>query len=678
MSAINKVTIIGSGAIGCSWAALFLAKGLQVTAFDINPQAENLLRSLVSEALPTLQKMGQLEKQDAKASDIIFTTNLEEALKDTDFVQENGPEKLDFKQKLFNDIISHVRPDTIIATSSSGLTCSSIQEGVTSHPERCVVGHPFNPPHMIPLVEVVGGSKTSEKTIQRTMDFYNGLGKKAVHVKKEVVGHIANRLQAALVREVLHLVSEDVCDMSDIDAAMSYGPGLRWGIMGPGTLLHLGGGPGGIQHLADHLLGPLTTWWAPKDPVVNDELKKKFVEGTLGEINGRTYEAMAKQRDEELVALLNIRRDMPQLTFDLDLRQRSSFLPTCLRHALAFACSNFTVFTFHGVQRALPSSPLLATQTFPNASITCTMLPEQRLYILDTDLTHWASRRGRIISTRTDGSDPRVLVDNIKELPDGIVIDRENSHMYVTMMGAEGFKTNDGSIIRYNLDGSNPTTIVPPGATFTPKQITIARQSKKLYWSDREGLRVMRSNLDGSDIEVLVQTGNTDEDRKDLSRWCVGIAVDEENGYFYWTQKGPSKGRVGKIFRARVDGPKQEYPNARKDRELLFDNLPEPIDLELDVKSQTLYWTDRGDPPTGNSLNRAYIGKAPAEAGRSSVGEVLAVRLHETIGLALDHNNEVCYVTDLAGGVYRIGVGKTSFKETLFAELGDITGIALV
>ncbi|KAK8192774.1 hypothetical protein HDK77DRAFT_372827 [Phyllosticta capitalensis] len=601
MSAINKVTIIGSGAIGCSWAALFLAKGLQVTAFDINPQAENLLRSLVSEALPTLQKMGQLEKQDAKASDIIFTTNLEEALKDTDFVQENGPEKLDFKQKLFNDIISHVRPDTIIATSSSGLTCSSIQEGVTSHPERCVVGHPFNPPHMIPLVEVVGGSKTSEKTIQRTMDFYNGLGKKAVHVKKEVVGHIANRLQAALVREVLHLVSEDVCDMSDIDAAMSYGPGLRWGIMGPGTLLHLGGGPGGIQHLADHLLGPLTTWWAPKDPVVNDELKKKFVEGTLGEINGRTYEAMAKQRDEEL-----------------------------------------------------------------------------RLYILDTDLTHWASRRGRIISTRTDGSDPRVLVDNIKELPDGIVIDRENSHMYVTMMGAEGFKTNDGSIIRYNLDGSNPTTIVPPGATFTPKQITIARQSKKLYWSDREGLRVMRSNLDGSDIEVLVQTGNTDEDRKDLSRWCVGIAVDEENGYFYWTQKGPSKGRVGKIFRARVDGPKQEYPNARKDRELLFDNLPEPIDLELDVKSQTLYWTDRGDPPTGNSLNRAYIGKAPAEAGRSSVGEVLAVRLHETIGLALDHNNEVCYVTDLAGGVYRIGVGKTSFKETLFAELGDITGIALV
>lgn len=307
--AINKVTIIGSGAIGCSWAALFLANGLQVTAFDINPQAENLLRSLVSEALPTLERMGQLKKQDAKASDVIFTTDLKEALKDTDFVQENGPERLDFKRNLFNDIIANIRSDTIIATSSSGLTCTSIQEGVDSHPERCVVGHPFNPPHMIPLVEVVGGSKTSKQTIDKTMAFYESLGKKAVHVKKEVVGHIANRLQAAVVRECLHLLSEDVCDMSDIDTAMSFGPGLRWGVMGPGSLLHLGGGPGGIQHLADHLLGPLTTWWAPKDPVVDDELKKKFVEGTLSEIDGRTYEAMAKQRDEELVALLNVRRE---------------------------------------------------------------------------------------------------------------------------------------------------------------------------------------------------------------------------------------------------------------------------------------------------------------------------------------------------------------------------------
>ncbi|KAK8167105.1 hypothetical protein IWX90DRAFT_466329 [Phyllosticta citrichinensis] len=642
--AINKVTIIGSGAIGCSWAALFLANGLQVTAFDINPQAENLLRSLVSEALPTLQKMGQLKKQDAKASDVVFTTDLKESLKDTDFVQENGPERLDFKRNLFNDIIANIRPDTIIATSSSGLTCTSIQEGVNSHPERCVVGHPFNPPHMIPLVEVVGGSKTSEETISRTMAFYEGLGKKAVHVKKEVVGHIANRLQAAVVRECLHLLSEDVCDMSDIDTAMSYGPGLRWGIMGPGSLLHLGGGPGGIQHLADHLLGPLTTWWAPKDPVVDDELKKKFIEGTLSEINGRTYEAMTKQRDEELVALLNVRRE---------------------RHGvqcLSCACSHLAHLQSQLVHH------------FPS-----TMLPERRLYILDTDLTRWSSRRGRIISTRTDGSDPRVVVDHIKELPDGIAIDREHNHMYVTMMGASGFKENDGSIVRYNLDGSEPTNIVPPGATFTPKQVTIARQSKKLYWSDREGLRVMCCNLDGSDIEVLVQTGNTEEDRKDLSRWCVGIAVDEENGYFYWTQKGPSKGKVGRIYRARIDGPKQEYPSSRKDRELLFESLPEPIDLELDVKSQLLYWTDRGDPPTGNSLNRAYVGKTPATSGgRSSVGEVLAVRLHETIGLALDLQNEAAYVTDLAGGVYKIGIGKENTKEVLFAELGDITGIALV
>lgn len=311
MPEIQKVAIVGCGAIGASWAALFLAQGLTVTAFDINPAAQTFLNDMVEGALPVLTSLGLLKKQDAKASDIFFTTNMEEALRDVDLVQENGPEKLGFKQDLFNKMASLVRNDTILATSSSGLTCSSIQEGMAaaSHPERCVVGHPFNPPHLIPLVEVVGGSQTSPTTIDTMLQFYESIGKKAIHVRKEVVGHVANRLQAALFREIMYLLQEDVVGLSDIDKANSFGPGLRWGVMGPSLLFHLGGGAGGVQHMADHLLAPMMSWYARTDPVVTEELKKKFVEETTQEVAGRSYKDLVRQRDEELVGLLNIRKE---------------------------------------------------------------------------------------------------------------------------------------------------------------------------------------------------------------------------------------------------------------------------------------------------------------------------------------------------------------------------------
>ncbi|USP78475.1 hypothetical protein yc1106_05749 [Curvularia clavata] len=310
-STIQRITVIGSGSIGASWAALFLAQGLKVTAFDINPAAETTLRKLVANALPVLESLGMRKSTKASPDDIIFTTDLAAALNDADFVQENGPERLDLKQQLFNNIVSYVRPDTIIATSSSGLTCTSIQSGMraNSHPERVVIGHPFNPPHLIPLVEVVGGEQTASETIDRTMKFYTSIGKKAVHVKKEVVGHIANRLQAALMREMLHMVQDDICSISDIDDAMAYGPGLRWGIMGPNALFHLAGGEQGAQHMADHLLGPLTTWWAQKDPVLDDDLRKKWVEGTMEAVAERKFDDLVTQRDSELVKLLNLRQE---------------------------------------------------------------------------------------------------------------------------------------------------------------------------------------------------------------------------------------------------------------------------------------------------------------------------------------------------------------------------------
>ena len=308
---IQHVSIIGCGSIGASWAALFLAQGLTVTTFDINAAAETSLRKLVSNALPVLKSLGLQKSPFASADSIIFTTNLREALQHADFVQENGPERLELKQKMFEEMAGLVRSDVILATSSSGLTCSSIQEGMSasSHPERVIVGHPFNPPHLIPLVEVVGGTQTSQDTIDRTMTFYNTMGKKAVHVKKEVVGHIANRLQAALMREMLSMLQKDVCSISDIDDAMSYGPGLRWGIMGPNTLFHLAGGEQGAQHMADHLLEPVTTWWAKEDPVLDDALKKKWVEGTMEAIKARKFDDLVTQRDGELVRLLNLRKE---------------------------------------------------------------------------------------------------------------------------------------------------------------------------------------------------------------------------------------------------------------------------------------------------------------------------------------------------------------------------------
>lgn len=311
MSSIRTVGIIGCGAIGASWAALFVAQGLKVKAFDINPAADVYLRNFIRDALPVLSSIGLVKNKDAKPEDVIFTTSLSQALQDVGFVQENGPERIDFKRKLFQEMGDLLGHDVVIATSSSGLTCSSIQEGMNAGaaPQRCVVGHPFNPPHLIPLVEVVGGTQTEPSAIQRAMDFYQSLGKQPIHLKKEVPGHVANRIQAAVMREVFHILQQDICDVQDIDDAVSYGPGLRWGVMGPNMLFHLGGGEGGIEHFADHLLGPMQTWYAPENPVVDEDLKQKWINGTRSSINNRQYGDLTRQRDEELVRLLNVRKD---------------------------------------------------------------------------------------------------------------------------------------------------------------------------------------------------------------------------------------------------------------------------------------------------------------------------------------------------------------------------------
>ncbi|MGA7384024.1 MAG: 3-hydroxyacyl-CoA dehydrogenase NAD-binding domain-containing protein [Methylocella sp.] len=303
---INRIAIIGTGVIGASWAALFLAKGLKVAATDVAPGAEKALRHFVEAAWPALEQLGLAP--GASQSNLTFTADLATCVADADLVQENGPERIDFKRNLYQQLDELLPPEVIIASSSSELTMSDIQVGCRSHPERCVIGHPFNPPHLIPLVEIVGGSKTSEDTIDRAAHFYTSIGKRTVRVHKEVPGHVANRLQAALILEVYYLVGEGVVSVADVDAALCWGPGLRWGIMGQVLLNHLGGGEGGIKHFLEQFTGPLTAWWKVLgSPELTPELRQKLIDGVNAEVGSRSIQELAEERDRILLGLLALR-----------------------------------------------------------------------------------------------------------------------------------------------------------------------------------------------------------------------------------------------------------------------------------------------------------------------------------------------------------------------------------
>ena len=303
---MRRIAIIGTGVIGASWTALFLAKGLEVAATDVAPNAEGALRRFVDAAWPALKRLGL--SAGASQGRLSFTPDLAAAVKGAELVQENGPERIDFKKRLYAQLDDLLPQDVIIASSSSGLTMSEIQSACGAHPERCVIGHPFNPPHVVPLVEIVGGAKTSEETIRRVDDFYTSLGKRTIRLHKEVPGHVANRLQSALSREVYHLVAEGVVSAADADTALSWGPGLRWGVMGSLLLNHLGGGQGGIEHFFEQFTGPMTAWWKVLgQPVLTPEVQKKLIDSVRAEVGTRSIDELAAERDEMLLGLIELR-----------------------------------------------------------------------------------------------------------------------------------------------------------------------------------------------------------------------------------------------------------------------------------------------------------------------------------------------------------------------------------
>ena len=305
-SDVRRVAVIGAGTIGASWAAYFLSRGLPVSVSDPSPGAPDLLRRMIEGAWPVLMRLGG--KADADPAAWTFHADPVAALEGADFVQENAPERIGIKQELLQRIDAALPADVVIASSTSGLLASQLS-AQCAHPERVLIGHPFNPPHLIPLVEVVGGAKGSPEAVAAAIAFYRAIGKHPIEIRKEVPGHLANRLQAALWREAVHLVAEGVASVADVDAAISEGPGLRWALMGPHATFHLAGGEGGIDHFLHHLLPAVTSWWKDlgQEPGVAEEVQRALVQGVAEETGGASTAELARRRDAALVRLLEAR-----------------------------------------------------------------------------------------------------------------------------------------------------------------------------------------------------------------------------------------------------------------------------------------------------------------------------------------------------------------------------------
>lgn len=301
-SSIKTIGIVGGGVIGSGWAARCLANGLDVVATDPAPNAEKAMRDSVVNAWSTLTRVGL--KAGADPSRLTFVKSVAEVGEKADFIQESAPERIELKRKLHAAMDAAARPEVIIASSSSGLLPSEFQADC-KHPERIIVGHPFNPVYLLPLVEVLGGKKTASAAIDNAADFYTAIGMKALKVRKEIDGYIADRLQEALWREILHLVNDGIATTGEIDDAIRYGPGIRWAFMGTNLIYHLAGGEGGMRHMLEQF-GPALDlpWTNHKAPKLTQELIDRMVEGTAEQAKGWTIKELERFRDDCIIRVL--------------------------------------------------------------------------------------------------------------------------------------------------------------------------------------------------------------------------------------------------------------------------------------------------------------------------------------------------------------------------------------
>jgi carnitine 3-dehydrogenase len=310
---ITCVAIVGAGVIGASWATAFLARGMDVVASDPAPGGEEALRKTVDAQWPAMQQIGL--SPAASRERLRFAASPEDAVADAGFVQENGPERLDIKRDLFRRLDEAAPSDALLATSTSTIRVSEFQDACTRHPGRVVLGHPFNPPHLIPLVEVGGGKQTALDAIERALNFYRAMGKHPIHLHREITGHVANRLQAALWQEAFNLVKAGVASVADVDAAIAHGPGLRWSLLGPFMNLHLSGGAGGVGALFGKPLWQATEgmWRDLGSVAVDADLGARVVAGVSDELGERNLAEVIRQRDEVLVKLLKLKSEQSAL-----------------------------------------------------------------------------------------------------------------------------------------------------------------------------------------------------------------------------------------------------------------------------------------------------------------------------------------------------------------------------
>jgi carnitine 3-dehydrogenase len=300
-----KIAVLGAGTIGASWAALFLAAGHDVQVYDAADHTEAFVTSFIRNAWPSLQML-RLAPQ-GEAPRVNFHRQPESAVSQADFTQESVPERLGVKLEIFRRIEPHLKAGTIIASSTSGLLLSDLQQGFRD-PSRIILGHPFNPPHLIPLVELLGNARTGNGVLDSAQSLYESCGKVTIRIRREVPGHVANRLQAALWREAISLVAEGVASTEDVDKAVSSGPGLRWAIMGPHMIFSLASGGLGMEGFVERYGSAIQHWWTTmRDVTLSAETRKILAEGVKAEEAGRSFEHLTEERDRALIAILNAR-----------------------------------------------------------------------------------------------------------------------------------------------------------------------------------------------------------------------------------------------------------------------------------------------------------------------------------------------------------------------------------
>lgn len=524
---MGKVAIICAGLIGQSWAECFAGRGWTVAVYDISPS-------------PALHGKGYQ-----------IAASISEAVDGAELVQENGPERLDIKHSLLTEIAAAAGNDTIIASSTSSLLPSILADG-NPRAAQILVGHPFNPPEVMPLVEVVPGPQTRTDIVDRAVAIYTEIGKRPVPLRREIPGFVGNRIQKAVIDEAISLVQGGFVSVPDFDAIVRESVGLRWASTGVFAAAHLGGGPGGIRNIFAHIgvaLGAVELIEPDTSPegfaAVADKVEQVY--GTAD-----SYAERASDRDRITVAV----RD----TVDRELASP--------------------------VLYALDIGRGAVTRIDPGSGVV-------------TDLvTGVLEAPDGLIADLASGT----ITFTCMGLPDGEVV-----------RGIEPlFTSKNGSVQRIPISGGEPEIVVARGRFTTGKQITVDPGTRRLYWSDREGRGIYRAEWDGSEVVQLVDTAGRGP--SEAEEECVGVAVDPVQGFLYWTQKGPSNGGRGRILRAALEMPVGDTARSRDDVEELWTGLPEPIDLDIDPLARMLYWTDRGAGEKGNTLNRAPL-PAPAQKG---------------------------------------------------------------